>query len=186
LRQTQLAGLGAQAEILIRPITLEDAGAFLALGKRLDEETQFMMLEPGERQLTLEDQQERITAWLDDIRSGVFVAAAPDKLVGFIALQGGAYRRNQHCAYIVVGVRQAFAGQGIGTRLFAAGERWARERHMHRLDLTVMVHNTRAISLYQKLGFAIEGTRKHSLQVNDRYVDEYAMAKLLDEWKSSS
>ena len=54
-----------------------------------------------------------------------------------------------------------------------------RQRGLHRLELTVMVHNTAAVGLYHKLGFGIEGTRKDSLLVNGAYVDEYAMAKLL-------
>lgn len=64
-------------------------------------------------------------------------------------------------------------------RLFAALAAWACEQGLHPLDLTVMAHNTAALSLYQKIGFVIEGTRKDSLRVNGMYVDEYAMAKIL-------
>jgi RimJ/RimL family protein N-acetyltransferase len=100
-------------------------------------------------------------------------------LVGYIGARGGAYRRNRHSAHLVIGILQAFTGQGIGARLFAALEDWAHERGLHRLELTVMVHNTAAIRLYRELGFVIEGTRKDSLLVNGAYVNEYAMAKLL-------
>ena len=44
-----------------------------------------------------------------------------------------------------------------------------------------MVHNERAIRLYKKMGFEIEGTKKHSLFVNGQYVDEYYMAKILQD-----
>lgn len=39
---------------MIREIQVEDAAAFLQLGKQLDEETTFMLLEPGERGSTVE------------------------------------------------------------------------------------------------------------------------------------
>jgi RimJ/RimL family protein N-acetyltransferase len=42
-----------------------------------------------------------------------------------------------------------------------------------------MTHNTRVIRLYKRLGFAIEGTKRHTLLVNGADVDEYYMAKLL-------
>jgi RimJ/RimL family protein N-acetyltransferase len=58
-------------------------------------------------------------------------------------------------------------------------EDWSREKGIHRLELTVMAHNTNAIGLYQKVGFQIEGTKKGSLFVDGQYVDEYYMAKLL-------
>ncbi|KHF26789.1 putative acetyltransferase YhhY [Anoxybacillus sp. BCO1] len=58
-------------------------------------------------------------------------------------------------------------------------ERWAREKGVHRLELTVVIDNAPAISLYQKMGFEQEGVKRHSLNINGRYVDEYCMAKLL-------
>ncbi len=58
-------------------------------------------------------------------------------------------------------------------------EQWARQLHLHRLELGVMAHNTAAIALYKKQGFEIEGTRKHAYVINDHYVDEYYMAKIL-------
>jgi RimJ/RimL family protein N-acetyltransferase len=42
-----------------------------------------------------------------------------------------------------------------------------------------MTHNLAAIALYQKAGFRTEGTRRRSLYVDDEYVDEYWMAKLI-------
>ena len=59
-------------------------------------------------------------------------------------------------------------------------ERWARERGgIHRLELTVMAHNFKAVALYERAGFTIEGSRRHSLLVDGSYVDEHYMAKLL-------
>ena len=42
--------------MIIRTICKSDAEQFLNLCKQLDDETQFMLLEPGERKTTLEEQ----------------------------------------------------------------------------------------------------------------------------------
>jgi RimJ/RimL family protein N-acetyltransferase len=165
--------------ITIRAIQETDAEAFLRLCLRLDTETSFMMLEPGERNQDLAAQQARIAAVLASAGDQIWVAGHEGALVGFLSVRGGAFRRNQHSAYIVIGILQSFAGQGIGARLFTALEAWAHERRLHRLELTVMVHNERAIRLYQKMGFVVEGTKQHSLFVDGAFVDEYYMAKLL-------
>ncbi|MBX3000865.1 MAG: GNAT family N-acetyltransferase [Caldilineaceae bacterium] len=165
--------------ITIRAIEETDAEAFLSLGLRLDAETTFMMLEPGERNQDVDAQRARIAGILASDDERIWVAEHDGELVGFLEVYGGMFRRNRHSAYIVIGVLQSFAGQGIGTRLFATLESWAHERRIHRLELTVMVHNGRAIRLYQKMGFIIEGTKKHSLFVDGAFVDEYSMAKLL-------
>ncbi|NMB90388.1 MAG: GNAT family N-acetyltransferase, partial [Chloroflexi bacterium] len=50
---------------------------------------------------------------------------------------------------------------------------------IHRLELTVMTHNQRALALYRKMGFEIEGTLRHNMRVDGVYVDEYSLAQLL-------
>jgi len=165
--------------ITIREIREHDARDFLELCRRLDEETQFMMLEPGERLTTEAEQRERIKKILSEDNQTILVAESEGRLVGCAAGLGGSYRRNRHSVHVVIGILQAFAGQGSGTKLLGELEKWACGRKMHRLELTVMVHNERAFGLYKKLGFAVEGTRRDSLFVNDAYVDEYTMAKML-------
>jgi RimJ/RimL family protein N-acetyltransferase len=79
-----------------------------------------------------------------------------------------------------MGVRKAFSGRGIGTALLRELSDWAPAHGVRRLELTVMSHNERALGLYLRSGFEIEGTRRRSLLVDGRNVDEIAMAKLLD------
>ena len=42
-----------------------------------------------------------------------------------------------------------------------------------------MADNAAAVALCEKAGFAVEGTRRHSMLVDNSYVDERYMAKLL-------
>lgn len=44
-----------------------------------------------------------------------------------------------------------------------------------------MVHNYAALALYRKMGFQQEGIKRDSLWVEQRYVDEYLMSKLLTD-----
>ena len=165
--------------ITIRPATPDDAAAFLALRQQVDLETKFMMLEPGERQTTVEQERERLAAIDKSDNQRTFLAEDNGQLVGWLWASGGSYRRNHHNVHIVIGIRAAFTHQGIGTRLFQACEGWVKQRGLHRLELTVMTHNLPGIALYQKMGFAIEGTARDALLVDGNYVDLYTMSKLL-------
>lgn len=164
----------------IRKINIADAANFLAMNKQLDEETSFMLYEPGERQISLEQQQtmiERITA---QETSNIWVAETSDGiLAGFLALFGSNLQRNRHSAYIVIGILQDYQGQGLGKNLFLTMEEWAKSKALHRLELTVMKHNHRALQLYLKMGFEIEGVKRDSLKVNGEYVDEYYLSKMI-------
>jgi len=67
----------------------------------------------------------------------------------------------------------------VGTKLFEYITNWAKQEQIHRLELTVIENNEQAIHLYKKMGFEIEGIKKDSLQINDSYVNELYMSKLL-------
>lgn len=165
--------------ITIRSATPDDAAAFLALRQQVDEETRFMMLEPGERQATVEQERERLINVAKADNKQTFLAEEDGQPVGWLWANGGDFRRNHHNVHIVIGILEAYTGQGLGRRLFEACEQWAREKKWHRLELTVMTHNVRGLALYKKMGFEIEGTAKHPMQVDGEYVDLHYMYKLL-------
>lgn len=164
----------------IREVTPHDAARLLNLRLALDLETDYMMFEPGERVSTVEDELAHIVDVCARHNSTILVACVGDEIVGYLEASGGSFRRNQHMAEIVIGVRAGYGGRGIGTHLFEQLERWAKAAGVHRLELTVMTNNERALRLYERAGFEVEGTRRHSLRVNGRYVDEFAMVRLLN------
>lgn len=164
----------------LRRIQEEDAQRFLTLCRQLDDETHFMLLEPGERTTTVDQQRERIRRVLAQANQTILVAEADGELVGYISGMGGDYRRNWRTVHIVIGILQRYSGQGIGKRMFMALEEWAVQQGMHRLELTVMTHNQRGIALYQRMGFQVEGVKRDDLFVDGGYIDQYMMAKLLD------
>lgn len=165
--------------MLIRKIQQEDSHLFLGMLKRLDAEQKFMMYEPDERKTTADEMRSRIES-MSSSGSVIFVAEANKMIVGFLSAERGFARRINHTAYIVAGVLKDYSNLGIGTRLFEELEKWALESKITRLELTVLRHNDRALALYKKMGFTIEGIRKKSLWIDNQYFDEYYMAKFID------
>ncbi|MGK0555387.1 N-acetyltransferase family protein, partial [Macrococcus capreoli] len=100
-------------------------------------------------------------------------------LCGYLIAIGNSSLRNKHSAYLVIGVHQDVRGQGVGTILFEAVEQWAKTVGITRLELTVVTENEAGVNLYQKSGFEIEGTKRRSLKINNKFYDEYYMSKLV-------
>ncbi len=164
----------------IRQITEADASAFLAMQQGLDLETDFMLMAPGERNSTVDQQQDRIRRLLADGRSMTWVAEDGAELVGALTLRAQAPWKIRHTGHIVVGIRAGYRGQGIGSQLFDHMETWAEAHEFHRLELTVVARNRIALNLYLKQGYVIEGLRQDSIRQPDGHWDhEYAMAKLI-------
>ncbi|EES74958.1 acetyltransferase, GNAT family [Paenibacillus sp. oral taxon 786 str. D14] len=166
--------------IEIREIRVDDTERFLKLCLQLDQETKFMLYEPGERTTTAEEQRERIQSILSEVGSTILVAEDQGQLVGYLAVFGGQAKRTKHVGYIVVGITQAYSGKGIGTRLFQAAEAWRAQTELTKFELTVMIPNERAVALYKKMGFEVEGVKRNSIRVDGNYVDEYYMGKIFE------
>jgi RimJ/RimL family protein N-acetyltransferase len=163
---------------VIRKIDPGDAESFLNMLKQLDAETEFMLYEPGERTTSVEEMKLKID---NTLKSGslLLIEEENSKIEGFLSADKGFANRIIHSAYIVIGVLKGCAGKGIGTELFKELGKWASENNITRLELTVMAHNDKAINLYKKMGFKIEGLKEKSLIVDGKYVDEYYMGKIL-------
>lgn len=163
----------------IRTAGPADAAALMRLKQQLDEETSFMLLEPGERDPSVP----ALAAHLEDVaasaNSVVLVAEAGRELAGYLELIGGKARRNRATTHLVIGVLARARGRGVGSGLLAGARRWAAGHGLHRVELTVMAHNTRAIALYERMGFVTEGRARECLLVDGRFVDELQMAMVL-------
>ena len=156
-----------------------DAAALLRLKQRLDLQTAFMLLEPDERNTSVQALADDVGAAVRSGNSAVIVAESGDELAGYVELTGGAFRRNRTTAHLVMGVLTEASGQGLGTALLSQAKHWAVTHGLHRLELTVMAHNHRAAGLYKRVGFSVEGRRAQCLVVEGRFVDELYMAVIL-------
>jgi putative acetyltransferase len=87
--------------------------------------------------------------------------------------------RRRHAMGLGIGVASAVQGQGVGSALMRAlcdyADRWAQ---VLRLELNVFTDNERAIALYRRFGFRIEGTHRGYALRDGVYADVYAMARL--------
>lgn len=165
---------------MIRELRSEDAEHFVELIKQVEAESEFMLMEPGERLLTPEQQRNRTEQMKRDGHSTIFVAELEDgKLVGYLFAIGGTARRTKHSAYLVIGILKEYRGMGVGTKLFQSVEEWAGFKGISRLELTVVTENKAGIGLYKKMGFEIEGTKRNSLMIGERPFSEYMMSKFL-------
>ena len=165
--------------INVREITPDDAAAYWELRQQIDRETEFLRFEADNYLRTTQHVRGRIELMLATGNQTIFVAEDGDQLIGFLWAAGGLYRHNWQRVHILLGIRQPYYRQGIGTQLLLACEAWAREQRVQRLELSVMAHNFPALALYGKQGFTLEGTAPYALCIDGNYIDLHYMSKVL-------
>jgi len=169
----------SESSIEIRLAVPADGPALGAAIKRIDGETEYLG-EPGEA-LPWTGRESDYLRELEEKGAGIYIVALDgEEIVGFLGAFAGWLARNRGVIYIAhIGLRTAYRGRRLGGRLFDAVEAWARERSAHRLELQVAEGNRRALALYHRQGFAIEGTMVDSFRGSGRSYDCHLMGKLL-------
>lgn len=163
----------------IRPATTDDAAAFLDLRNALHAETTFMLFEPDEFKSTVEQQAAFIEGIRNDAGSLILVSEAESgELAGMLTAWGGGVNRRRHSTHIALGVRREHWSRGVATGMLEECIAWSERLGLVRVGLTVHATNHRAVALYMRLGFVVEGMRRASLLVDGVLVDEYMMSRI--------
>jgi putative acetyltransferase len=116
----------------------------------------------------------------DDTQIGL-VATVAGEVVGNIGLTRFTRPRRAHVGEIGMAVRDDWQGNGVGSALLEAAldlaDNWL---GMRRIELHVHADNERAIALYRKFGFELEGTHRAYAIRDGVYVDSLSMARLIE------
>lgn len=79
-----------------------------------------------------------------------------------------------------MGLLPSARGRGVGQRLARAGVAAAVAHGAERIELEVFASNTRAIALYERLGFEHEGVKRRARKLDGPYEDNVLMALLVE------
>jgi len=101
------------------------------------------------------------------------------KLVGSLTLgrYGQTVKKSQHVRVLAMLVIGGYRDMGIGSKLMEESVRWSkRQPGVEKVILGVFSNNGRALGLYEKFGFKVEGVRKDHYYIDGKHEDEIDMA----------
>lgn len=106
-------------------------------------------------------------------------ASGEEKIIGTAGLIVYDNSRRRHSGIILIMIHKDFQSKGVGTKLMEAildvADNWLM---LVRVELTVFADNEKAINLYKKFDFGVEGLKKKAAIRNGEYVDEFIMARI--------
>lgn len=109
-----------------------------------------------------------------------------ERLMGIATLDGILWPHQT--AWLAIGIGDTHQrGRGYGTEALRLLIHFGfYELNLYRLQLSVFEYNTRAIAVYERLGFTREGTYRQFLAREGKRYDMYLYGLLRDEWTSST
>lgn len=153
-------------ELRLRNAREEDAEMLIDYLKQTCGETRFLVKEPEEITLTIEQEKNFIRNQNESEGNLMLLAFLNGKYIGNCSLMGNAPSRYRHRASVGIALFQAYTGMGIGRKMLELLCEIAKEKGIEQLELEVVADNDRAIALYKKIGFEKMGTFPHNMKVH--------------------
>lgn len=174
--------MSEEVSVIIREVTSEDHQAVQSLMQKVARETDFLTLNspnPPQNELKEVTQVEQLCQSLNTL---ILVALADEEIIGLASIKGEEGSNTSHIGEVGISVARDYWGIGLGQLLIGELITWAEALgNLKRLELRVQIRNERAVHLYQKLGFEIEGTLKNAaFTAEGDLVDVYMMGLLLN------
>ncbi len=185
MREAQTVSLRGGHHAVIAPATEWDAAALVAYLDDVAGETDFLTFGRGGFGITVE-QEAVFVRELHERGNGLILQARIDgEISGVASLMRPRTSRLRHTAELGLSVRNKYWGMGLGRTLCEELILDARQLGLTRIELRVRHDNTRAISLYEALGFQLEGTLRGAFMVDGIEYDDQIMGLRLHGDRSS-
>jgi RimJ/RimL family protein N-acetyltransferase len=165
--------------VMIRPAKSTDAAEIARRMARVVKEGIYLEEEPDTLP-TGKEKEKEIRRIRED--GGMYAVAEVDgKIAGVALLRRGPLSMNRHVAKFRMWLIPGYRGLGLGKKLMEYIIHWARAHGVEKISLDVFSNNERAIRLYKKYGFRVEGRLKRQYVLEGRYVDEIFMGLFLQD-----
>ena len=102
-----------------------------------------------------------------------------ERMLGHAGAGFDPWSRSRHDGFVNVNVLREAWGLGIGRRLWAKLEAWARERGARRLSGTIQAHNLRGLAFAEAAGFRREALARDYVVIDGCSADRVRLGKLL-------
>ncbi|MCE3011094.1 MAG: GNAT family N-acetyltransferase [Proteobacteria bacterium] len=169
------------ADVTIRSACKQDAPMILDLSKSVIEEEAYQLTSGAEFKLTIDAEEKWIVSHQLNPNHIILVAETNSKIVGMLDFSNGHRKRIAHTGEFGMSVEKSSRDQGIGSLSLSALCEWASSNSLiEKIGLSVHSNNDRAIALYKKIGFEVEGVRKRDLKYGEgQYVDTVVMGRFV-------
>ncbi|MGZ4159976.1 MAG: N-acetyltransferase family protein [Neobacillus sp.] len=152
---------------IVRSAIEKDAKNLSEVRLQIDGETENLDRKKGEAYIDESSFKQIIKEDTESISNLFLVAEVNDRIVGFSRCEGNKLNRMSHKVEFGVCVLKEYWGYGIGKNLLKESIHWADTNEIKKITLNVLETNDKAIKLYKKYGFEVEGILKKDKILSD-------------------
>jgi RimJ/RimL family protein N-acetyltransferase len=166
---------------IIRNAIPKDASGLIDYLNTIAAESDNLTFGLGEWDVTIEAETEFIESAMKSDNQYFVIAELEGLIIANLNFTAGTRPRLEHFGEFGVSVLKEYWGNGIAFELIDGLIQWAKNsKKITKINLQVREDNERAIKLYKKFGFEIEGLVTRTFFIEGEYYNSYQMGKLID------
>jgi L-amino acid N-acyltransferase YncA len=167
-------------EVSIREATKEDAKLMIDFYNVVGGETDFLSFGKNEFIKNLTDYEGFLEATREEGNSIILLAEIDNKIVGIASINSSPKARFKHVGEFGIVIAQKYCGLGLGRKIMDYLIEWANSNGItKKISLVTSENNYRAMELYKKVGFEVEGVLQKNNYVNGVYGNTIMMGLIL-------
>lgn len=167
--------------LVIRVAERSDALALIKYLNIIGGESDFFTFGRGEFKKSIDEEEAILEEYIRQPNQIYLIGQIGNKIVCQMSINASPKPRLQHIGTLGISVSKSHWGKGIGAYILQSSLDWAkRSKIIRKVNLVVVSNNEKAMRLYKKLGFEIEGQIIRDFYINGQFYDSYAMGILID------
>jgi len=156
--------------VSVREASKEDAQSIIDFYNIVGGETNFLSFGENEFKRDLEEYKTFLTNSKVQQNTIILLVTLNEQIISIASIHSSQAARTKHVGTIGIVIKKEYWGLQLGNSLMEYLIEWAKQNNITRkIQLTCNEDNTKAIRLYKKLGFEIEGIIKEDTFIDGRY-----------------
>ncbi len=166
-------------EVIICEANVADAERVLSTLNTILRETDYII---ESQPLSLDDMVSFIADRQNRPNELCLIAKIDSEVIGILNIASSTLYQMDHIGDLFIAIKERYVVNGLGQAMVDMAIDWSKQSDIiRRLELTVQKRNKRAIHVYEKFGFEIEGTKERGIKTkNGEFLDLYLMSKMID------
>ncbi|WP_294343018.1 GNAT family N-acetyltransferase [uncultured Clostridium sp.] len=167
-------------ELVIREIVKEDSKAIVEYCNKVAGDSDFLSFGENEFGISIEEEEKIIENIISCDNETIIVGTIDNVIVAVNMVRSTKRKRTHHVSTVSISVMKKYWNLGIGHFLMNEVIEWATNNGVtKKLSVIVRDDNEKAIDLYKKCGFVMEGVLIRDVLVKEKYYNSILMGKLI-------
>jgi RimJ/RimL family protein N-acetyltransferase len=168
-------------EVILREATCEDAKDIIDFYNVVGGETTFLSFCGGEYKVTEEQQENMIKSTNSSENNTMILATIKDEIIGLGTITSNQKTKGKHVGILGIVISDKYCNIGLGKIIVDYLINWCKSNNItKKISLVVRQDNPRAIALYEKFGFELEGILKNEVYIDGEFYNLLGMGLILE------